>query len=134
MTKMDRTKFLQGRVSDEIWTAFLHLVELCQAFRHWQNEELKQAVKQDNSKLAANSAFQQLEFLCKTALHREEESTDFLFAVALTKACRPNGEKPENCDFGVLAFSEFDAAVELNGLPYQTARRWRARLRNSSSP
>src|SRR5215469_11096317 len=39
--QIDKGRFQQGAISDEMWVKFQQLVQLCHAYRHWHQVSLK---------------------------------------------------------------------------------------------
>jgi hypothetical protein len=149
---IDWTKFKQGPVSDTMWSDFRELVQLCHAYRHWQEAAQSQQAslpspppypkrnhlrskrrrerKVENRQIerhmlrAAYLAAQKMAVMSnRLGPDREHPAADYKLYLALLLAIAPLPNH-ELARCRAVAFEAFDAASELSGSPQDSARRW----------
>jgi hypothetical protein len=149
--QIDKSRFHQGAISDEVWVKFEQLVQLCHAYRHWQQvslkkrfsppEQVEQASKylrkkrQDEWKWEIHQSERHMYNAALLAAHKmadmsllisnvdSDEKQDLKLYSALTLAVAPF-PKHERGRFSAAAFRAFDADCELQGRPEEIASRW----------
>jgi hypothetical protein len=149
--QIDKSRFHQGAISDEMWVKFEQLVQLCHAYRHWQQVSLKKRFsppeqveqgskysrkkRQDEWKreihqserhmfdaaLLAADKMAEMSLLISNV--DSDERQDWKLYSALTLAVAPF-PKHERGRFSAAAFRAFDADCELQGKPEEIASRW----------
>lgn len=149
---IDWTKFDQGGVSGEMWAKFKELVQLCQAYQHWEKATHEARRERPSRPLHGESAYMRRKhqaewkrraevpeghinragFLAASKIAEmsyligpsDKGSADgtMWIALRLTAAYRPLRENEGR--YNALAFKSFNANDELQGEPPQIAVRW----------
>jgi hypothetical protein len=149
--QIDESRFHQGAISGEMWTYFEQFVQLCHAYRHWQQVSLKM-------RFPPPRQFDDLESKYSRKKHRDEWKSEVhrseghmygaarLAAGVMAEMSRLIGNvdqdrpdcklysalrlavasfsKPERGRFSAAAFRAFDADRELQGKSDEIASRW----------
>ena len=149
--QIDKSRFHQGAISDEMWVKFEQLVQLCHAYRHWQQVSLKKRFsapeqveqgskysrkkRQDEWKKEIHQSERHMHDSALLAANKmvnmsalisnvdSDEKQDWKLYSALTLAVAPFA-KHERGRFSVAAFRAFDADCELQGRTEEIALRW----------
>jgi hypothetical protein len=149
---IDWTKFKQGPVSNAMWSDFRELVQLCHAYRHWQEAAQSQQAslpgsttysershmrsrrrrerRVENRQIeghmlrAAYLAAEKMAVMSKRlGPDREHPAADYKLYLTLLLAIAPLPNH-ERARCRAAAFEAFNAATELSGSPQDSARRW----------
>jgi hypothetical protein len=126
LVEIDWTKFKQGKISDEMWSRFKYLVELCSEYRHLH--DVKRQIKRDGTQMY-RAAFLASELMMgpmpALAQKAGEGSADWKLCTSLILALNPSPH--ERGRYKAAAFSAFDAEQELQAEEDEIARRWMKR-------
>jgi hypothetical protein len=150
-SQIDKSRFHQGAVSDEMWVKFEQLVQLCHDYRHWQqvslkkrlpppsvvdheskysrkmrHDEWKKEIHQserhmNNAALLAADKMDDMSALISSIDPHDRPDWKLYSALRLAVASFPRRERGR---FGAAAFRAFDADRELQGKPEEIASRW----------
>jgi hypothetical protein len=149
--RIDRSRFHQGAISDKMWVKFEQLVQLCHAYRYWQQVCLKKRLPppdrvEQESKYSRKKRHDEW----KREIHRSEHHMHNAALLATDKIAEmslliSNGDpddtqdrklhcalrlaiapfpRPERGRFSAAAFRAFDADCELKDRPEEIASRW----------
>ena len=149
--QIDKSRFHKGVISDKMWVKFEQLVQLCHAYRHWQQFSLKKRFSPpDQVEQGSKYSRKKRQDEWKREIHQSErhmndaallvadkmadmshlitdvesdERQDWKLYSALTLAVAPF-PRHERGRFSAAAFREFDADCELQGSPEEIASRW----------
>jgi hypothetical protein len=151
--QIDESRFHQGAISDEMWLKFEELVQLCHAYRHWQEVCLKKRfpppdrVEQESkysrkkrhdewkreihrierhmydAALLAADKMADMSFLISNGDPDDRQDWKLYSALRLAVAPFPKHERGR---FRAAAFRAFDADCELQGKLDEIASTWLA--------
>jgi hypothetical protein len=150
--QIGKSRFCKGAVSDKMWVHFTQFVQLCHAYRHWQQVCLKMRFPPPDKPAGQESKYARKKRYdeWKSEIHKSErymynisrlaagklavmlrlldgadphESLDEKLCSALRLAVAPF-PKHERGRFSAAAFRSFDADCELRRRPDEIASRW----------
>jgi hypothetical protein len=149
--QIDKSRFHQGAISDEMWVKFEQLVRLCHVYRHWQqvclkkrfpprdqvegeskysrkkrHDEWKREIYQserhmDDAALLAADKMADMSLLITNGGPRGRQDWKLYSALRLAVAPFPRHERGR---FSAAAFRAFDANCELQDKLDEIASRW----------
>lgn len=136
--EIDWIAFKQGTISDAIWESFRELVQLCHAFRYWQQSEKSlrgvprsrdKLIMQDNRKMLENATNNKLRaaYLASDRMAKisNELSSKLDGSLYMRLRIAVDYRQPyERRLWDVLAFDSFDAEQELRKPAEEVVDSW----------